>query len=176
MPKSYSLDLRERVLKDCDAGIRSEYVAKKYSVSASWVYDLRKRRRETGSIAPKQVRRAFSKGEMGLITMSRGDQRKDGVIQVGLTALIKELLATRYDVEGDRDYAEQTVHTENAGARNLVRPVLYPLMDFPSISRVRVRSPFPRTIPVMSFSRSNFSPSMRNRNRSAFSSAKQEVT
>ena len=56
MPKSYSLDLRVRVLKDCDAGIRSEDVAKKYSVSASWVYDLRKRRRETGSIVPKQQR------------------------------------------------------------------------------------------------------------------------
>jgi len=36
MPKSYSFDLRERVLKDCDAGIRSEDAAKKYSVFASW--------------------------------------------------------------------------------------------------------------------------------------------
>ena len=56
MAKAYSLDLRERVLKDCDAGIRSEDVAQKYSVSASWVYDLRKKRRETGIIAPKQQR------------------------------------------------------------------------------------------------------------------------
>ena len=29
---------------------------KKYSVSASWVYDLRKKRQETGSIAPKKQR------------------------------------------------------------------------------------------------------------------------
>ena len=56
MAKSYSMDLRERVLKDCDTGMRSEDVAKKYSVSASWVYDLRKKRRDTGSIAPKQQR------------------------------------------------------------------------------------------------------------------------
>jgi transposase len=56
MPKPYSLDLRERVLKDCDAGMRSEDVAEKYTVSASWVYDLRKKRRETGSIAPKKQR------------------------------------------------------------------------------------------------------------------------
>ena len=56
MAKPYSLDLRERVLKDCDAGMRSEAVASKYSVSASWVYDLRKKRRETGSIAQKQQR------------------------------------------------------------------------------------------------------------------------
>jgi len=55
MPKAYSPDLRERVLKDCDAGMRSEDVAKKYSVSASWVYDLRKKRRETGSITPKKL-------------------------------------------------------------------------------------------------------------------------
>ena len=56
MAKAYSLDLRERVLKDCDSGIRSEDVAQKYSVSASWVYDLRKKRRETGIITPKQQR------------------------------------------------------------------------------------------------------------------------
>jgi len=56
MAKAYSMDLRERVLKDCDAGMRSEDVAAKYTVSASWVYDLRKKRRETGSIAPKQQR------------------------------------------------------------------------------------------------------------------------
>ena len=56
MAKAYSLDLGERVLTDCDAGIRSEDVARKYSVSASWVYDLRKKRRETGIIAPKQQR------------------------------------------------------------------------------------------------------------------------
>ena len=56
MAKAYSLDLSARVLKDCDAGIRSEDVAPKYSVSASWVYDLRKKRRETGIIAPKQQR------------------------------------------------------------------------------------------------------------------------
>jgi len=51
------MDLRERVLKACDAGMRSEDVAEKYSVSASWVYDLRKKRRETGSIAPKEYKR-----------------------------------------------------------------------------------------------------------------------
>jgi transposase len=56
MPKPYSLDLRERVLKDCDSGMRSEDAAQKYSVSPSWVYDLRKKRRETGSIAPKKQR------------------------------------------------------------------------------------------------------------------------
>ena len=57
MPKAYSLDLRERVLKDCDAGMNSEDAAEKYSVSTSCVYDLRKKRRETGSIVPKEYKR-----------------------------------------------------------------------------------------------------------------------
>jgi len=44
MPQAYSLDLRERVLKDCDGGLSSDAVANKYNVSPSWVYSLRKQR------------------------------------------------------------------------------------------------------------------------------------
>lgn len=54
--RAYSLDLRERVLADCDAGMPTEAVAAKYRVSASWVRRLKQRRRETGSIAPKPRR------------------------------------------------------------------------------------------------------------------------
>jgi hypothetical protein len=61
---------------------------------------------------PKQTRRHFSKGETGLHVMSRNDQRKDGIIQAGLTALIKELLATHWDVDGDRDHAEQVAFSK----------------------------------------------------------------
>lgn len=52
--KTYSMDLRERVVKACDArdGTR-EQIAARFSVSVSWIRDLLKRRRETGSIAPK---------------------------------------------------------------------------------------------------------------------------
>src|SRR3954464_416382 len=52
--KPYSMDLRERVVAACDArdGTR-EQIAARFSVSVSWVRDLLKRRRETGSIAPK---------------------------------------------------------------------------------------------------------------------------
>jgi transposase len=49
----YSMDLRERVLKDCDAGMGTRAVAHKYSVSESWVRRLKQRRRETGSIQPR---------------------------------------------------------------------------------------------------------------------------
>jgi transposase len=56
MPAPYSLDLRERVLKDCDNGMSSEDAARKYSVAIATVYSWRAQRRETGSIAPKQYK------------------------------------------------------------------------------------------------------------------------
>src|SRR3954462_13697033 len=52
--KAYSMDLRERVVAACDAhdGTRDQ-IAERFSVSVSWVRDLLKRRRDTGSIAPR---------------------------------------------------------------------------------------------------------------------------
>ena len=52
--KSYSMDLRERVVAACDArdGTR-EQIAARFSVSVSWIRGLMKRRRDTGSIAPR---------------------------------------------------------------------------------------------------------------------------
>ena len=48
------MDLRERVVAACDTrdGTR-ERIAARFSVSVSWIRDLLKRRRETGSIAPR---------------------------------------------------------------------------------------------------------------------------
>ena len=57
MARAYSIDLRERVLNDIDSGMSTEDTARKYSVSISWSYSLKKQRRETGSIAPKKYRR-----------------------------------------------------------------------------------------------------------------------
>jgi len=59
MAQAFSLDLRERVLTDCDSGLSSEAVANKYNVSPSWIYSLRKQWRETGSIAPKKRQRGI---------------------------------------------------------------------------------------------------------------------
>ena len=50
--KAYSVDLRQRVIDDCEAGLGTKAVAAKYSVSASWVRKLKKQKRDTGSIAP----------------------------------------------------------------------------------------------------------------------------
>ena len=54
--KAYSIDLRERVLKDSDAGMKTQAVAQKYSVSPAWVRRLKQRRRQTGQVAPAQQR------------------------------------------------------------------------------------------------------------------------
>ena len=54
--RAYSMDLRERVLLESDAGLSAAAVATKYHVSASWVRRLKQRRRETGEIAPRAQR------------------------------------------------------------------------------------------------------------------------
>lgn len=54
--KPYSMDLRERVLKDCAAGLGTKAVAEKYSVSPSWVRRLKQRKREGGSAEPRSTR------------------------------------------------------------------------------------------------------------------------
>jgi transposase len=50
------MDLRERVLADCDAGLPTGQAAAKYRVSASWVRRLKQRRRQTGAAAPRAAR------------------------------------------------------------------------------------------------------------------------
>ena len=51
--RAYSMDLRERVWADCQAGVKTPAVARKYSVSASWVRRLKQRHKATGSLARK---------------------------------------------------------------------------------------------------------------------------
>lgn len=53
----YSMDLRTRVLRDWDGGMKADDVAAKYSVSRAWMHRLQQRRRETGSIAPRRQTR-----------------------------------------------------------------------------------------------------------------------
>jgi transposase len=50
----YSMDLRKRVARAWDAGLDAETVAAKYDVSRAWVNRLIQRRRETGSLTPRQ--------------------------------------------------------------------------------------------------------------------------
>ena len=50
----YSMDLRKRVVQAWDASGDAEEVAATFAVSRSWVHRIVQRRRETGSIAPRQ--------------------------------------------------------------------------------------------------------------------------
>ena len=50
----YSMDLRKRVAKAWDVDGDADVVAAKYDVSRAWVHRLIQRRRETGSLMPRQ--------------------------------------------------------------------------------------------------------------------------
>ena len=54
MAAAYSMDLRERVMADADAGRSSNELAERYHVSRAWVDALKQRRRETGAIGPRK--------------------------------------------------------------------------------------------------------------------------
>ena len=52
--ETYSMDLRERVIRAYDQEVGTQgQVAKLFGVSVAWIRKLLRRRRETGSIAPK---------------------------------------------------------------------------------------------------------------------------
>jgi transposase len=61
----YSMDLRERVAKAWDASGDADAVAATFAVSRAWVHRLVQRRRETGSIAPRQQRKFRSRALAG---------------------------------------------------------------------------------------------------------------
>ncbi|HEY7426181.1 MAG TPA: helix-turn-helix domain-containing protein [Gemmataceae bacterium] len=52
-----SMDLRQRVLQDCDSGLPTQAVADKYRVSPAWVRRLKQRRRQSGRVALSAPRR-----------------------------------------------------------------------------------------------------------------------
>lgn len=54
--RAYSMDLRVRVLADCDVGMTTSAVADKYSVSSAWVRRLKQRRAAGLGIAPIPAR------------------------------------------------------------------------------------------------------------------------
>ena len=56
--RTYSMDLRLRVLAACDDGLDTADVADQFAVSSAWVRRVKQRRRETGETAPRvQTRR-----------------------------------------------------------------------------------------------------------------------
>ena len=62
----YSMDLRERVARAWDLSGDADEVAATFGVSRAWVHRLIQRRRETGSIAPRQQTKYRSRVLAGL--------------------------------------------------------------------------------------------------------------
>ena len=48
-----AVEVREQILRDCDAGEGTRVVALRFNVSESWVRRVKQQRRETGQVAPK---------------------------------------------------------------------------------------------------------------------------
>ncbi len=63
MPKPYSQDLRERVLAACDAGtLKRSEIAQQFNVCEAALYNWLRRRRESGSAAPKPHKGGLTSG------------------------------------------------------------------------------------------------------------------
>jgi len=74
MPAPYSQDLRDRVLRAYDRGMRTKQIAETFGVSPAWARRVKQRRRETGETRAKPM------GGPGVTVVDRGQ----------LAALVRE--------------------------------------------------------------------------------------
>lgn len=96
MPRPYSGDLRVRVLQDCEEGMEVKEVARKNRVGPTFIYDLQKRLRETGSIEPGQMgghRKSALEGDKEKIRQLL-EQKPDMTLQE-----IKDELGTKLSIQ-----------------------------------------------------------------------------
>src|SRR5437899_11588762 len=87
--RAYSMDLRERVWADCQAGMKTPAVAEKYRVSGSWVRRLKQRHRATGSLARRPPRTGRP------IALAPHDARFRELLTAGPDATLAELSQPR---------------------------------------------------------------------------------
>jgi transposase len=92
--KTYSMDLRERVLEDSKTMGTLE-VANKYRVSQAWIRRLKQRFRETGDLTPKKQRH----GPMPLAVVY-ADRIREAVEQASSATL--DELRTRFGLPMSR--------------------------------------------------------------------------
>ena len=99
MARAYSMDLRQRVIDDCDAGLGTKAVAEKYKVSPAWVRRLKQHRRERGDIEPRQgghYPRQFDRDQLAQLVEAQPDatlaELRDQLgVQVSLSAICMAL-------------------------------------------------------------------------------------
>ncbi len=53
MAVAYAQDLRDRVLRACERGMKTEQIADLFEVNSSWARRVKQRRRETGKTSPR---------------------------------------------------------------------------------------------------------------------------
>jgi transposase len=83
MPKSYSQDLRERVLAAYDNGLKTMEIACVFKISRSWARRVKQRRSECGETAPR------SRGTGARIKVDRA--RLEALVQQDADATLLEL-------------------------------------------------------------------------------------
>lgn len=108
--KAYSMDLRQRVIGDCDAGLATSAVARKYAVSPAWVRRLKQHRRERGDIIPRprgHRRRLFDRERLRELVARRPDAtlaelREALGVQVALSSICMALKQLRLSYKKSR--------------------------------------------------------------------------
>lgn len=65
MATPYSQDLRDRVLRAYDRGMKTHQIARTFSVSPAWARRVKQRRRETGETSPRPM------GSPGILIVDR---------------------------------------------------------------------------------------------------------
>jgi transposase len=105
MPKPYSNDLRERVVREVEAGASRRSVAGKYHVSVSFVIKLMQQWRMQGSVQPakfggykgyalaehQKMVRQFLNEKPDITLAELRDRLAEKKIEVGLTAIFRFL-------------------------------------------------------------------------------------
>lgn len=134
--KAYSMDLRSRVLADCDAGMEIRQVAVKYRVSESWIRRLRQRRRESGETAPRERKTAPPQWEAYADALKQfladkpdatlAEVKEELDIPLSIPTLSRALVALRFTLKkkssGPRSRTGRTLPTEErTGGRGKTR-------------------------------------------------------
>ena len=84
---TYSMDLRDRVVAACDAGLNSRVgIARQFGVSTAWIRRLLQRRRQTGQYGPLMTKRGRK-----AVFVGRRLERLEGLVATQPDATLEEL-------------------------------------------------------------------------------------
>jgi transposase len=90
MTKPVSLEIRQRILDDCNTGMRTSAAAKEHEVSASFITQLKRHFRETGSLEPKKQGRT-KPGPIPKLRRPNDYRRIAAIVRKNPKATLKEI-------------------------------------------------------------------------------------